>query len=86
MVQKPSFLLTRQDSNLDKQNQNLLCYRYTTGQFLILPADPPGFEPGQADPESAVLPLHHGSVAKNVWQNYKIKINSQIFDTKNFNY
>jgi hypothetical protein len=24
-------LLPGQDSNLDKQNQNLLCYRYTTG-------------------------------------------------------
>ncbi len=23
--------LARQDSNLDKQDQNLLCYRYTTG-------------------------------------------------------
>ena len=23
--------LPRQDSNLDKENQNLLCYRYTTG-------------------------------------------------------
>ncbi len=25
-------------------------------------ADPPGLEPGQAEPKSAVLPLHHGSV------------------------
>lgn len=25
-------LLARKDSNPDKQNQNLLCYRYTTGQ------------------------------------------------------
>jgi hypothetical protein len=24
--------LPRKDLNLDKQNQNLLCYRYTTGQ------------------------------------------------------
>jgi hypothetical protein len=24
--------LADQDSNLDKQNQNLLCYRYTIGQ------------------------------------------------------
>ncbi len=24
--------------------------------------DPPGFEPGQAEPKSAVLPLHHGSI------------------------
>ena len=24
--------LARMDSNHDKQNQNLLCYRYTTGQ------------------------------------------------------
>ncbi len=28
-------LLTDKDSNLDKQNQNLLCYRYTIGQFAI---------------------------------------------------
>ena len=25
-------LLSRKDSNLDKQNQNLLCYHYTTRQ------------------------------------------------------
>lgn len=25
-------MLADQDSNLDKQNQNLLCYRYTIGQ------------------------------------------------------
>ena len=25
-------LLSRKDSNLVKQNQNLLCYHYTTGQ------------------------------------------------------
>ncbi len=24
-------------------------------------AAPPGFEPGHTDPESAVLPLHHGA-------------------------
>jgi hypothetical protein len=28
--------LARMDSNHDKQNQNLLCYRYTTGQRLRL--------------------------------------------------
>lgn len=28
--------LTRKDSNPDKQNQNLLCYRYTTGQNIRL--------------------------------------------------
>ncbi len=28
--------------------------------FLVV--DPPGFEPGQAEPKSAVLPLHHGSI------------------------
>lgn len=27
------FLLTRKDSNLQHQNQNLMCYRYTTGQL-----------------------------------------------------
>ena len=26
------FMLDYQDSNLDKQNQNLLCYHYTIGQ------------------------------------------------------
>lgn len=26
------FLLSHQDSNLDKQNQKLLCYHYTMGQ------------------------------------------------------
>jgi hypothetical protein len=26
-----SFKLPGQDSNLDKESQNLLCYRYTTG-------------------------------------------------------
>ena len=32
------------------------------GAIRHLEADPPGFEPGQAEPKSAVLPLHHGSV------------------------
>ena len=27
-----SLLLSYQDSNLDKQNQNLMCYHYTIGQ------------------------------------------------------
>ncbi len=27
------FMLSCQDSNLDKQDQNLLCYHYTTRQF-----------------------------------------------------
>ena len=26
------FLLSHQDSNLGKQNQNLMCYHYTMGQ------------------------------------------------------
>ena len=30
----PLPLLSRKDSNLDKQNQNLLCYHYTTRQAL----------------------------------------------------
>ena len=29
-------LLSHQDSNLDKQNQNLLCYHYTIGQSSVL--------------------------------------------------
>ena len=28
-------LLTYKDSNLNKQNQNLMCYRYTIGQLLL---------------------------------------------------
>ena len=28
----PSDLLSDQDSNLDRQNQNLQCYHYTIGQ------------------------------------------------------
>lgn len=31
---KLSFLLSDQDSNLDKQNQNLSYYRYTIGQTV----------------------------------------------------
>ena len=27
------FWLSHQDSNLGKQNQNLMCYHYTMGQF-----------------------------------------------------
>ena len=30
--------------------------------LLALLVDLPGFEPGQTDPESVVLPLHHKSV------------------------
>ena len=29
------FMLTHQDSNLERQNQNLLCYHYTMGQDLF---------------------------------------------------
>ncbi len=35
-------------------------------------AAPPGFEPGHTDPESAVLPLHHGA-RKSFCQSEKIK-------------
>ncbi len=28
-------MLTDQDSNLDRQNQNLQCYRYTIGQCFV---------------------------------------------------
>ena len=30
------FLLSHKDSNLGKQNQNLMCYHYTMGQSLSL--------------------------------------------------
>ena len=30
-----SVLLSYQDSNLDKQNQNLMCYHYTIGQCKV---------------------------------------------------
>ena len=30
-LKNKAFELPGQDSNLDKENQNLLCYRYTTG-------------------------------------------------------
>ena len=30
------FLLSHQDSNLGKQNQNLMCYHYTMGQSTLL--------------------------------------------------
>ena len=29
------FLLSHQDSNLGKQNQNLMCYHYTMGQSKL---------------------------------------------------
>ncbi len=32
-------LLSYQDSNLDKQNQNLMCYHYTIGQSIFTLAD-----------------------------------------------
>lgn len=31
----PPLLLSYQDSNLDKQNQNLVCYHYTIGQSTL---------------------------------------------------
>ena len=31
----PGLMLTDQDSNLNRQNQNLQCYRYTIGQYLF---------------------------------------------------
>ena len=54
--------LPDQDSNLDKLNQNQLCYHYTIGQSSCLMfslAARPGLEPRQTEPESVVLPLHH---------------------------
>ena len=36
MIIRASFWLSYQDSNLDKQNQKLLCYHYTIGQAIAL--------------------------------------------------
>ncbi len=36
MIIRASFWLSYQDSNLDKQNQKLLCYHYTIGQTYAL--------------------------------------------------
>ena len=36
MIIRASFWLSYQDSNLDKQNQKLLCYHYTIGQTRVL--------------------------------------------------
>ncbi len=36
MIIRASFWLSYQDSNLDKQNQKLLCYHYTIGQTYVL--------------------------------------------------
>ena len=36
---KGLLLLSYQDSNLDKQNQNLMCYHYTIGQSVFLLAN-----------------------------------------------
>ena len=35
MIIRASFWLSYQDSNLDKQNQKLLCYHYTIGQTIL---------------------------------------------------
>ena len=58
--------LTRRDSNPNKQNQNLLCYRYTTGQsrWPFRLAGSTGLEP--ATPGSTVQcanQLRHNPVA-----------------------
>ena len=58
-----SLMLAHLDSNQERQNQNLLCYRYTMGHRLgkmFLFVGPPGFEPRKTEPKSVVLPLHHG--------------------------
>ncbi len=34
-----AILLSHQDSNLGKQNQNLMCYHYTMGQLFCWKAD-----------------------------------------------
>lgn len=44
--------LPDQDSNLDKQNQNLLCYRYTIGQVKVGGSVAQGFLQSQALSES----------------------------------
>jgi hypothetical protein len=46
--------LARMDSNHDKQNQNLLCYRYTTGQRDVLFGRDRRVKGMDGRPESAV--------------------------------
>ena len=46
LITLPRGLLSRKDSNLDKQNQNLLCYHYTTRQ--------PNHSPTPVEAENAV--------------------------------
>lgn len=43
MIIRASFWLSYQDSNLDKQNQKLLCYHYTIGQSQFCGCKGSGF-------------------------------------------
>ena len=57
---------SRKDSNLNKQSQNLLCYRYTT-RLLDLGsrekrAASLGLEPRNTESKSGVLPLHYEAI------------------------
>ena len=64
-------LLPDLDSNQDKQNQNLLYYRYTIGQSggkksrkinFSFYVGLLGFEPRQTESKSVVLPLHNNPI------------------------
>ena len=63
----PRVWLPRKDLNLDKQDQNLLCYRYTTGHRNLLQRKNFGY-PGwtrtsnQQDQNLLCYQLHHGVV------------------------
>ena len=81
------FLLDYQDSNLEKQDQNLLCYHYTIVQSsnkrghhpCRFAVGLPGFEPGKTGPESVVLPLHHSPLSFCVCKGNDLFPNRQIF-------
>ena len=55
--------LPDQDSNLDKQNQNLLCYRYTIGQFKAGGSVSDAFVQSQVLVTDRILVLPAGAVA-----------------------
>ena len=62
MLYTPFILLSYQDSNLDKQDQNLLCYRYTIRHCLF---------------ESAKI-QNNVIIKKNEANNFIFSINHQL--------
>ena len=80
-------MLDYQDSNLEKQDQNLLCYHYTIVQFMqnTTPPEPPlqlGYQDSNLEKQDQNLLCYHYTIAHCPFCDCKFSdlfLNPQIF-------